>query len=171
MEGDIANMGQFIGAGLAAILIVELIASTRRNAARMETATRLRGIHQGYIQYAEANDGRLPPDLATLYRNSYFTADFVLSPLTNKCLPDGFGNWPVEKQDEWINTQSSYVLAPPWMRKENGIAVYLKPEDSDGHGIAIAWSDNHLTWVPIKTFRESVASYADRPLPQDAAKK
>jgi len=71
--------------------------------ARMENATRLRGIHQGVFQYAQSNDRKYPglgddagapfmghtdsdsttSRLARLMDDDYFTGDFLVSPLEN----------------------------------------------------------------------------------------
>ena len=156
---------------LATVLIIEIANSSKRNAMRMEVFTRLRGIYSGYQLYVEQNRGLYSPDLGTLYQNNYFTADFVLSPFTNKRAPANFESWDVARQNRWINTQSSFVIAPQWMREKEGIVVYLKPEDSDGHGVAIAWSDNHCGWKPIDSIRELIESNDGRPMPRGNAKE
>ena len=78
-------------------ILLPALGAARRNAQRMENNTRLRGIHQGCVQYAQGNDQKFPGlggDLANepnprktsgrfliLLEANYFTADFIVSPL------------------------------------------------------------------------------------------
>ena len=78
-------------------ILLPALGAARRNAQRMENNTRLRGIHQGTVQYAQGNQQKYPGlggDLGTatnprtargrfliLLNNNYFTSDFIISPL------------------------------------------------------------------------------------------
>ena len=91
---------------LVALLIVILVpsfAARRISNRRMPNNTRLRGIHQGAIQYAQGNSQKYPglgadydappfglaqadvfhgtARMLILWQNNYFTADFMISPL------------------------------------------------------------------------------------------
>ena len=80
-------------------ILLPSLGAARQNAQRMENNTRLRGIHQGCVQYAQGNQQKFPGlagDLedpaitnprwtstrfSILWHNNYFTADFIISPL------------------------------------------------------------------------------------------
>ena len=76
-------------------ILLPALGAARRNAQRMENNTRLRGIHQGCVQYAQGNQQAFPglggdvaPGSRTtssrfqiLRSNNYFTSDFIISPL------------------------------------------------------------------------------------------
>ncbi len=78
-------------------ILLPALGAARRNAQRMENNTRLRGIHQGCVQYAQGNDQKFPGlggDLVNepnprktsgrfliMLDANYFTPDFIISPL------------------------------------------------------------------------------------------
>ena len=84
-------------------ILLPALGAARRNAQRMENNTRLRGIHQGAVQYSSGNKQKFPglggdedsglwslgpaemrgtnARMAIMWQNNYYTADFMISPL------------------------------------------------------------------------------------------
>lgn len=132
------------------------LGAARRTARSMQSNTHARGIHQAMIIAAQADqppageDRRLPDDIAALYQQQMFTLDYVFSPFTNIALPGEaqFNEWPEAQQNQWIRQHSSYILVPD-LRDDldsRTIAVFLRPDHSDGSGISVAYNDNRVVW-------------------------
>ena len=84
-------------------ILLPALGAARRNAQRMENNTRLRGIHQGAVQYSQGNKTAFPglggdedsglwgltpgemrgtnARMAIMWQNNYYTTDFMISPL------------------------------------------------------------------------------------------
>ena len=177
----IALAGAILG-GINTIVLVPLLLisillpaldGAHRNAQRMESNTRLRGIHLGMVQYAQGNKQKFPglgkdndPTVEGRYQilldNNYVTPDWIISPLeADTKIPsagpplttDNYSysllaiSSPDGRRREWAAAanEQSPVISDRNTGSGPGALARSIHSTAGWHG-GIAWNDNHVTF-------------------------
>ncbi|MEX0885980.1 MAG: hypothetical protein WD009_06030 [Phycisphaeraceae bacterium] len=139
-------------------IMLPALGAARETARRMQSNTQARGIHQAMVMYAHGADDQMPNDIWLLLEGDYFTPEYVVSPTAGITIPHEYGAWPEQQQARWIRENASYVLIPGLVDdlNTNTVALFERPEHSDGRTIAVAYNDNHVSRVPIDEARRVI---------------
>lgn len=137
-------------------ILLPALGAARQTAQQMQSNTQARGIHMSMMMWSEnqpanpqSGNTPMPDDLWMLVNQSYFTIEYLASPMMLTQIPPDYATWPEAQQREWIATNSSYVIVPG---EENDfdsarISLFGKPDHHDGRGIPVAYNDGHTQWV------------------------
>ncbi len=138
-----------MGAPLAVGILLPALGAARRAARQMKSVTQCRGIVQAQVIFALGNKDRMSNDIAELYENNAFTAEYVISPRSGISLPRGFNDWDMEQQKQWVRENASYILIPDLRNTINSetVCVFERPELSGGGGMAVGFSDGSTRFM------------------------
>ena len=139
-------------------IMLPAIASARHTARGMQSSTQARGIHQAQVMYSMGNRERFANDIWVLLEGDYFTPDYAISPNAGLAVPHDFRTWPQDEQATWIRENASYVLIPDLVDDldTNKVALFERPEHSNGDTIAVAFNDNHVQTLPVHEARRLI---------------
>lgn len=137
---------------MAVGILLPALGTARRTARQMQSNTQLRGIHQAQVTYAQGNNGKFADDLAVLLEGNFFTAEYLLSPMSGKKAPADFDRMSRDERAQWVRKNTSYVFVPGLVDDfdTEKIAGFGIPEDHQGgeRGIPVVYNDNHTVWEP-----------------------
>jgi prepilin-type processing-associated H-X9-DG protein len=145
------------GAMMVSILLPSLNRA-RETANRVKCAANMRVLAQGILLYANDNQGKYPPDMATLVtymdNNGMMPRGMTLiCPSSGATLPPNIAQMPADQYAAWANDNSSYVYMGGGLttRTANAerIVIYEKPDDHDNQGINMLFGDGHVDWIPM----------------------
>ena len=137
-----ANMATMTGPMMIGVMLPALGAA-RRTARQMKSATQCRGIVQSLVVYSNDNNDRYPNDIAVLYEDNFFAAEYALSPDSGIRIPVGFEQWDIARRSQWLRENASYVLIPDLMADINSetICVFERPDHVSRDDIAVGFND------------------------------
>jgi Ca-activated chloride channel family protein len=140
-------------------IFLPALGSARRSARQMKSTTQARGIGQGMAMYAQQNKGRYPERLSQLVEDNYISAEYLISPNSNTRLPSNFNELSQQKQNEWIDQNSSFKLLAGGERARGidteQILGYM--EHGEGKGVSIARGDGSASYELGDTIRGQIA--------------
>ena len=117
--------------------------TARRTARQMESNTQARGLHQAMVTWAQNHDNQYPPNLGVLLKGNFFSADYVISPYSLTELPTDFNNWSIDRQAQWVNQYSDYLIVNPGGKiayDQNRLAIIGRPSPGATQ-VTVCWDD------------------------------
>jgi prepilin-type processing-associated H-X9-DG protein len=130
----------------------------------------MRQIGMACLLYASENNGKFPPDVATILRTQDITWDVFVCPDTatsrpaNLNAPDDVINWIAGHTDYIYVGQSLTSTSPP------GKVVLYEDVKHHGDGCNMLFADGHVEFVPRNKADAWIAAGerpANEPLPQN----
>ena len=145
--------------------------AARTSARQMQSNTHARGIHQSMVIYAQGNNGVLPDDIWVLVEGQFFTPDYAISPHAPQHIQQQlarFHDMPEDQQKQWIRQNASYVLIPSLTDdfSSTTVAVFERPDHSQGDRIAVAFNDNHTRMMDVHEARQIIEQQTGQTLEQ-----
>lgn len=175
-KGVLAVLSKPIGNRLAAysallaacVIIVGLLlpslGAARRSSRQMKMTTQARGIGQGLYLYAEENKGRYPDRVSQLVEENYISADYLISPNSKTRLPSNFNEFSQQKQNEWIDQNSSFKLLVGGERAggidSQKIVGYM--EHGESKGVSVARGDGSASYESVDEVQELIGGHVQR---------
>jgi len=118
---------------------------TRQMAREAVSEANLRELSKAIIMYATEHEEKMPPDLKALERYLDDTRNVLRSPLSK-------GKLPADQSDYvYIPLGTLYRL---FAAAPETIMLYERPENHDGKGTIVAFSDGHTERVDMARFKE-----------------
>jgi prepilin-type processing-associated H-X9-DG protein len=120
----------------------------REQANRVKSASNLRQIGQAGLIYANEHNGKLPPDLATMFKEEDLTPSVFVNPRTNTPMPppgdkDATAQWVEEHSDYvWLGKGKNASIGP------DAILAYEKLDEVT-EGANMLFGDGHVEWMPM----------------------
>ncbi|MEM1354520.1 MAG: hypothetical protein AAGH88_06500 [Planctomycetota bacterium] len=118
-----------------------------RAAYRMQSATQLRGIHQGLVVYSNSNREMYPQHLGALLQGEFVTADYLLAPWAEVEVPEDIDDWDDERKAQWVAANTSYAFVAGGDKFEvdfKKVVLFELPLYSDTETIAVCFDDNRV---------------------------
>jgi prepilin-type processing-associated H-X9-DG protein len=137
-------------------ILLPALNRAREQANRVKSASNLRQIGQAAIMYADANQGKFPPDLATMYKKEDLSPNVFINPRTNTVMPSP-GN--ADAMAQWVQENSDYV----WLGKGKN-ASKVTPETVIAHeklednteGINLLFGDGHVEFMTMPEAQRAI---------------
>ncbi|MCC6679734.1 MAG: DUF4190 domain-containing protein [Phycisphaeraceae bacterium] len=136
-------------------IMLPALGAARTTARQMQANTQARGIQQSMLMWAQGQQANpqtgnlpLPDHVWTLVEQSFITAEYLISPLSNNAPPGNFDTLPPDQQRAWVCAHSAFVVVPGLEEDldRSKIALFGKPNHFDNHGIPVAYNDTHAAW-------------------------
>ena len=132
-----------------------------------ESGKKATKIWQACFQYAAVH-GKLPAAPAPLIHGNYFLPRRLIAPADAKKIPDAFKTWSKNRQTQWVNANSSYLIVP--YPKFDGfdssnmknIGLLEMPGISDQHLTVVLLFDGTLKFLPINEVERLVEQHAGK---------
>lgn len=147
-----------IGGPQEAMLISVLLPAlnrAREQANRVKSANNLRQIGLAAFMYANQQNGKLPKDFATLYKDEDLHMEMFINPHTKTSAPAGL---TPEQQQAWVNEHSDYVWNGAGKKNTMGSDEPLAWEKPEGaaQGLNILYGDGHVEWHAMPDALEQI---------------
>jgi hypothetical protein len=123
------------------------VQSARETARAMQSATQMRGLHQGAVTYANSFKNNYPSSLGEMLPGDYFTPEYVLTPWSETKVPEDIDDWTDAKKVEWVNKNTGfvYLLAGKKVTLNSElIGLFELPRSSDQKMVRVLYEDNHI---------------------------
>ena len=169
-----ATMHITSNAQIAAVLFgITVPAAVRAQevASRRMTEENMRGIGIAMHAWANANDGRFPPDLGTLVADGYIIAEQVLDPASHdfesRLLFFELNVTRLDDIREWINQNTDYVYLGHYYDVNpdpRAILLYEKLTRDSPEGIHFLFANSNLSFLPMDVTIE-VLQQLHQPIP------
>ncbi len=145
-----------------------------------QSRTQLRGIHQAMVMWSAGQQPRegdrdrpMPSEPGILLLGDYFTAEYVLHPISPTTVPDDFRDWPAERRRAWVNENASYVIVPGLVddMDTQRVAAFENPEATGGQHISVVFNNNHVQTMPVDEARATIEQQTGMTLEQLAERQ
>ena len=146
---DPMSMG---GAELCPVMMSILLPAlnkAREQANRVKSASNLRQIGLAGLLYANAQNGKYPPDLATLLETQDIAAEVFVNPRSKTELPSNFSTMGKQLQKKWINEDSDYMWFGAGKTNSTDADILIACEKPAGlsDGLNMLFADGHVEFV------------------------
>jgi hypothetical protein len=132
------------GALMASILLPSLN-KARETANRAKSMSNMKQIGTAVRVYETTNNGKYPPDLLTLAKDSDLPAELFLNPRVGYTIP---GNLSDEERVKWAIDQKHYIYLPGFNSNTATSETILGFENPDtvSDGVSVLYGDGHVDW-------------------------
>lgn len=154
IASDPAITALYIEPSLISVMLPALNRA-REQANRVKSASNLRQMGQAAFLYANANGGKFPADLATMYKQEDLSPSVFINPRTSTVPPP-----PGDKDSiaQWVEEHSDYV----WLGKgktadtpPDAILGYEKLDEVT-EGANVLFGDGHVEWMPMPQVQREI---------------
>jgi prepilin-type processing-associated H-X9-DG protein len=145
---------------LAVSILLPALNRARETANRVRCQANLRMLGQAILLYSNDNQGKYPPDMATLatYMENNGMMNprgaVLICPSSSNRLPPNIGMMPADQFAAWANDNSSYVYMGGNLTNRTAtadkIVMYEKPDDHQNQGMNLLYGDGHVEWMPMQ---------------------
>ena len=128
----------------------------REQANRVKSASNLRQIGLAAMMYANTNKGKLPPDLATMYKQEDLTPSVFINPRSSTAPPPA---GTPDAMADWVEQHSDYVYVG--RGRDIGAVgadapiAYEKLEDNT-EGVNVLFGDGHVEFFPMAAAQQLI---------------
>lgn len=148
-------------------VLLPSLSRSREVANRTKDAVNLRMISQGCLMYANENNGKLPPDLGTVYKTQDVIPQTFLSPLGQTELAPDFGASNMDQKVEWISRHADYVYRGAGKKAADlggdDVLAHDRPEIAREHGgMNVVYGDGHVEWLSLPQ-AQKLLGFPNRP--------
>jgi prepilin-type processing-associated H-X9-DG protein len=141
--------------------LAELIARTSKDVARIagpvksgKSADNMRAIGQQLLIYAAKNNGKFPPELATLVAQKLVKPEVLINPSSGVSLPANFATMSADDQSEWFSEHPCYVYGGANLDMttvaDTTTKAILREKDGEGADgkVNVLFVDGHVAAQP-----------------------
>jgi prepilin-type processing-associated H-X9-DG protein len=156
---DVLASGNNMSVGEVPLLMSIMLPSlnrARETANRVKSASNLRQIGMGIMQYSAEHQGAYPPDLGTLVKTQDIPIVAFVSPDSNTAAPP---NLTPDQGADWVNNNSDYIYIGAGLKQgaaPENVVCYEKEAIHHGDGMNILYGDGHVEWQGVAEGRQQI---------------